>query len=208
MLVACDLSGKATGAFDETEEQVIDTSSLLKEDGTLEGTGRFLAPNSLGQVRGSRSFHLNFKLVNDGSSLTLTAFANQELLEGVGLEFIRVADQLEVRIFGGGTEITIRDRFTQIRADRTIELMIDIHNDHDDAAHLFIWPYLGDAARNYGPQNALVNTDFFKLPDFFDGFDFPDWHDQSVKGNGPFWGLDLDDVIVDIFKVGPPKDNS
>lgn len=207
-LFSCDLTGKDTGANDGLHGDFVDSSQLLLADGTLEGSGQIVASRSLGQVRGARSFHLRFNLPNEGSMVKLTAYGTRELRSGVALEFIRLNGQLEVTISGGGTEITIVDRFDHIDPTRTLDFMIDVHNDHDDASHLLVWPYLGDSATSYGPQNSIVNSDFFKLPIILDGYDFPDWHDFSVKGNGAFWGLDLLDAKVMIYRVAPPKDNS
>lgn len=207
VLSACDLTGKSTGANDSLARGVLDVQGILQADGTLRGSGQIISSESLGQVRGARSFHLQFYL-QEGGSLTLTTYANRELLDGVGVEFTREGQVLLVKFFGQGVEIQIADRLLEFNAAQRVNFMLDVHNDHDDAAHLLIWPYLGDNASAYGPQNALINTDFFQLPSGLDGFDFPDWLDMSVKGNGAFWGLDLKDAEVFIYRVDEAKDRS
>jgi hypothetical protein len=204
---ACDLTGKSTGANDGLARGVLDVQGILQADGTLKGTGQVLSTQGLGQVRSARSFHLQFKL-EDGGSVQLITYANTNLLEGVGIEFIREGSVLSARFFGSGVELLITDRLAQYNAAQVLNFMVDVHNDHDDAAHIFLWPYLGDSASLYGPQNSLVNSDFFQLPILLDGFDFPDWLDQAVKGNGAFWGLDLKDAEVMIYRMGAAKDQS
>lgn len=207
LLVGCDLTGKSTGANDGLLSGRTDVRGLLLSDGRLKGTGQFVSGESLGQVRGSKSFELQFVL-EEGGSLTLTTYSNSSLLDGVGVEFSRTGNKLSARFFGQGVELSIADRLLDWDATQKIHLLLDVHNNHDDAAHLLLWPYLGDASGTYGPQNALINTDFFQLPVELDGYDFPDWLDMSVKGNGAFWGLDLRDAEVLIYRVGESRDNS
>ena len=203
---ACDITGKDTGANQAIGETQV-TTGLQSIDGKLSGTGRVIVSESLGQVRGASSFHLRFKLEDEGE-VRLSTYGRANLDDSVGIEFRRKGERLEVKIFGGGVDTLILDRFNSFQANGVLEFMIDVHNNHDDAAHLFIWRYTTDNSSDYGAQNAIVNTDFFKLPLDLDGLDFPEWHDLAVKGNGSFWGLDLIDAEVEIYKAGPPKDNS
>lgn len=203
---ACDLTGKDTGANQEIPVTQV-TTGLQTIDGKLTGSGRVVVSQSLGQVRGSSSFHLRFKLEDDGE-VRLSTYGRANLDESVGVVFRRKGELLEVEVFGGGVDTLILNRFESFQASGVLDFIIDVHNNHDDAAHLFIWRYTSDNSSDYGAQNAIVNTDFFKLPLDLDGLDFPAWHDLSVKGNGPFWGLDLYDAEVEIYRAGPPKDNS
>ncbi len=206
LISACDITGKDTGANQAIDGTQV-TTGLQNIDGKLSGSGRVVVSKSLGQVRGASSFHLRFKLQDEGE-VRLSTYGRADLDQSVGVEFRRKAGLLEVKIFGGGVDTLILNRFENFQASGVLDFMIDVHNNHDDAAHLFIWRYTSDNSSDYGAQNAIVNTDFFKLPLDLDGLDFPEWHDLAVKGNGPFWGLDLIDAEVEIYKAGPPKDNS
>lgn len=206
LFVACDITGKSTGANDRVGG-FLASGSLTQIGQGLSGVGSIVSSNPVGSVKGARSFRLRFKL-DDGGALTFVAYSNATLLNGVEIEFQRRFSELEVIVKGGGFEHSVKSRFTTSNASGTLDFMIDVHNDHDDATHLFIWPYLGEASGTYGVANALVNSDFFKLPEVLDGYDFYDWHDDGVKGQGAFWGLRLNQAEVLIYRDAAPKDNS
>lgn len=192
----CELTGKDTGANSGLDQaNTLDQEGLLQPDGTLVGSGLFVVPESLGQVKGLRSFRLRFAL-EDGGSLKLISYANQEMGAGVELEFVRHRDVIELSFAASGAFLNTTDRLLDYDAGGVLDFVIDVHNNHDDAAHVFVWPFISDSPQSYGPENALINSDFFALPTALDGFDFPDWYDLSAKGNGNFWGLELKDARV------------
>lgn len=198
-LISCEqLTGASTGANDSAEIGKT-RGGLLQQDGTLQGSGSIIFQKNLGPVKGAKSFEIIFELEPDGS-LEIQTYTNENLEKGVGLKVQRVGDQLEVTVKGGGHEQVFYRPFENIDPSERIHWMIDSHNDHDDANHLLIWEYRENGG--YTTSNALLNSDFFKLPLDLDGLEFYEWHDYGVVGQGAFWGLILEDSRVFEYETG------
>lgn len=200
-LASCDqLTGASTGANDSLGPGRT-SGDLLQTDGSLQGHGEIIFSEPLGPIKGAKNFELIFELEVDGS-LEVQTYTRDDLSGGVGLVVKRLNDQLEVRIKGDGYQKTFYTPFEDIDPSKKIHWVIDSHNDHDDANHLLIWEYRSSG--NYTASNALLNSDFFKLPLDLDGLEFFEWHDNGVKGKGAFWGLKLQDARVIKYKTSAP----
>lgn len=206
LLSACDMTGKETGANQDLNRFVF-SDSLTQTGQGLTGVGTITSSSPVGSVRGARSFRLRF-LLEEGGSLSFVGYSNSSLLGGVEVEFQRNFNELQVMIKGGGFEHSVKKRFIDYNASKVLDFVIDVHNNHDDATHVFIWPYLGEGSNNYSVATSLMDSDLFKLPETLDGDEFYDWHDFGVKGSGAFWGLKLNGVEVFIYKDDTQKNNS
>ena len=187
MFTSCkELTGENTGANDIKGDNIIsgvhyvslEENKILLE-GTMDDAGR-----------SSHLFKLRF-LLPETKQISFSFFASEKLSGGVQTVFSRVDGVVQMEmILNGLSHIVDLDSITS----DTVELAIDIHNDHADA-HILIWDLNGpyeDEEECVEDGGCLYNTEFYTDPN-------PGpWGTQGQAGD-QFWGIEGDkDLILEI----------
>ncbi len=195
-LVACgggynpDADAAAGSSFDHSIGgygilTVGDPSGLtLNPDNTIEGEGSFRFADTLDGIETNNNYILNFELAADGQ-LVFIANSRQDLTRGIEMTFKRVGatSDLQVTIETSGNVIDISDFFVGIKADQSISLMFDVHNNHGASAHIIAWDHLVDS------DNAILDGTL------------------GGRGFGKDWGIRVSDSKLLSVSKGPPKDD-
>ncbi len=166
---------------------------VLKED-----SGLTISPNSLDgsgfvafndpitpAAKDARNIALNLSL-EQGGSLTVYAFANQDLQHGIELSFTRVNDQLmSLSYENTAGELTSVDIATQ-NPDDYLPLSFDIHNQATPSGSRILGWDDADAAPDSSDAYLLDDT-------------------EAKPGVGTFLALRLDRAHVTGLKLAAPK---
>lgn len=137
------------------------------------------------QVDEAMGFTLLFELPKDGNKASVIAFADKTLENGVELQFTRQGKELhfELRANGKKQADTI---LAGIDASQTMNLLVDVHNNDGDNAHVLVWKSEGEAYEGHvhvHEEDALFNEET-----------------TDGKGRGVFSGL-KSDLDVHFFGV-------
>lgn len=146
-------------------------------DQVLNGSASIVFHEPMKEVNSARNFKLNFSIPVETHGLSLIAFADNKLHNGVQLRFIRTPNnKLSFSVgLDGSTQIS---KVLNVDTSKEIELSVDVHNNDGDNAHIIIWN--GD--------NEVFNQE------------------TTGKGKGSFWGLVLEGPVYSA-EVGEPKDH-
>lgn len=172
-----ELTGDHTGANDLPFQGKFVGGLLFVE---LEG-GKSLLNGTMNQGD-SHSFRLKFQL-RDGESLRYFFFANKDLNDGVIVTFSRDSNEVWMKLSLNG----VSDTQNLGALPETIDLLIDIHNDHEDA-HLLAWQrqndsdIYDDSEGCVEAKSCLYNTESYTFPN-----EGP-WGSQG-RAQGNFWGI-------------------
>lgn len=197
-----DLSGGSTGANDNIGDSVV-SDGLIQEGRTIRGSGELAFATSLGLVNSGKSFRLKFNLDENGSVEIIT-YASRDLKNGINYKYTKIGNQLHLEISSGNTRKVFNDVLQDYNPIDELHFVMDVHNDHADAAHLLVWPF--SETNTYHGHDAILNSDDFKFPYDEGGLDFSEWYSRATKGRGQFWGLRLNNATVLDYEVAAPKD--
>ena len=106
------------------------TGEIDTENGNMIGSGQVIFKQSLGSTDVQKSFQMNFKLQEDGSSLVLHTFSSKELTDGLNFEFTRSSGNISVQLNG----TTLPDIPS---SDGSVSVDIDVHN-NESPAHIIL----------------------------------------------------------------------
>lgn len=158
---------------------ITDSTALNRSENRLSGTGSLVFNDPLGEEE--RNFKLSFRL-EDGGSLTLTAYADQALAQGVGVLLKRQGSALSV-MFKGPEGESATQTLAGVNASDSISLRIDVHNS-EEPAHILVWP---EGISTYNEEAAVMNSEAaLEVPG---------------QGQGKLWGLSLQEATVEGLEV-------
>ncbi len=163
-----DTSGDVASAI-EANSVLSGTPTIA--DNSISGDGSIIFTNSLGAVDSGRHFQVAAAL-DEGESFTIHAYADDQLANGIDLVVSRPMNtptSLEVTIDGSD----ISSAFTDVAADATINILMDVHND-ENPTHVLIWP-AGET--EFSDTTTLENSE--------------DTGTVLGQGAGAFWGITL-----------------
>ncbi|WP_372655761.1 hypothetical protein [Halobacteriovorax sp.] len=188
---SCDeLTGGDTGA------SLIDkTSDLIGGlDSVSAGERKYLLNGSVSNGGNSgHYFRLKFKLPEE-ESLSFYFFSSRSLDSGMKYFFERVNGSVFLTISLNGLED--RTELVEFKEVDTVDVAIDIHNDHTDA-HMLVWDYNG--ARGDYEECSFDGGCLYNTEDF--AFDV--WIGVG-RANGLFWGFEGDKSLIELLEG--PKD--
>jgi hypothetical protein len=116
-------------------------------------------------------------LLDAGESFTIHAYSDDQLADGIDLVVSRPENtptSLEVTV--DGTDIS--SAFTNVAADQTINILMDVHND-ENPTHVLIWP---EGETLFSDTTTLENSE--------------DTGSVTGQGAGAFWGITLDGAEI------------
>lgn len=134
-----------------------DASKLALGATRISGTGSIVFANTIDAIGEDTSHALSFRL-NDGGSLTLVAYADPSLAQGLEFVFTREGRALKSVVRKAGDDASALDfsaELANINASRVINLQIDTHNG-ESPAHLIVWDGLES---EFHEDNALLNSE-------------------------------------------------
>ncbi len=173
-LVSCgELTGDKTGANDFLISELIGGQAFIELS-----NGKNLLSGTMKKGE-AHSFRINFQLP-ENESASFFFYANQQLENGLSISFTRSGDEIITIITLNG----ITDRRSLGKRPNNIDLILDVHNDHEDA-HILLWNYkgpYGDTEECVEDKSCLYNSEFYTFPN-----DGP-WGGQG-KASGTFWGV-------------------
>ena len=183
--------GTSTGANDFIINDLIGGISFVEV-----GPGKALFNGTLANG-GSSAHAFNIKTkVAEGKILKFYFNADKTLTNGIIVSLTKVGDKAEIGLEINGSAHSIE---TELSSDNIMDLVIDVHNDHEDA-HILIWDAngpKGDAEECVETGDCLYNTEYFTDPN-------PGpWGDQG-KGPGVFWGFEGDNTLI--IEVSGPNE--
>ena len=149
------------------------------------GTGSLIYNTPLESVQSGHSWALAFTL-QDGGSLTLLSNTNNQLGNGVAIQFSRAGAVLSAKLKAAGSETDVSAAFTSIDASGAISLQVDIHND-ETPAHVLVW-----SGTDFSEGAALLNSE-------------DAGNEVPGSGSGTYWGLELNNATVSTIERTSPK---
>lgn len=187
ILSSCgELTGKETGANKLTEDILSGGISFIEL-----GDNKILLEGTMNKGD-AHSFNLKFRLP-EGKSLRYFFFSKRNLEGGVSVTFSRQDSELSVNIELNG----VSDTRVLTEIGEVVDVVIDIHNDHEDA-HILLWDKsssFGDEEECVDDGSCLYNTEYYTFPN-----DGP-WGSQG-RAPGTFWGVQGDRSLI-IQHEGP-----
>ncbi len=178
---------KELNSLSGAEYVVVDAGDLVFGSDSISGSGSVVFNSPLSEIGSKNSYRLTITL-QDGGSATLVTNSTNSLQGGVGVNFTRSADTLDVSISAGGGTTSVSSKFVGVKASLPLTFQVDVHND-ESPAHLLFWD--GDIA-NFTEENVLLNSEEA-------GFESPG------KGSGTFWGVVLKKATVTQAALSGPK---
>jgi hypothetical protein len=178
-LVACGSdSSNDTPATSAIEANTVFSgeTTLTTGDDSVSGVGSIIFTASLGAVDSGRHFQVG-ALLDAGESFTIHAYSDDQLADGIDLVVSRPENtptSLEVTV--DGTDIS--SAFTNVAADQTINILMDVHND-ENPTHVLIWP---EGETLFSDTTTLENSE--------------DTGSVTGQGAGAFWGITLDGAEI------------
>ncbi len=147
---------------------------------TVSGSGTV----NFGKIADSAESGRNFKftvILEEGSSVTLNAFAQDDLANGANIVFTRTGSTVT---FDGGEGAKTLLTADSANADATgpLTINVDVHNDEDDEAHVIAW------AGDKDPEEVSDEIE-----------------NHATKGVGVYGGLTLANASVTSFVVAADK---
>lgn len=169
-----DDSTSAAGSAIEVNSVLSGTPSVV--DNSISGNGSVIFTSALGAVDSGRHFQVQ-ALLDEGESLTIHTYADNQLANGIDLVVTRPANtptSLEVIVDGSD----ISSSFTGVAADQPISILMDVHND-ENPSHVLIWP---EGETEFSDTTTLENSE--------------DTGVVNGQGAGAFWGITLSGAEV------------
>ena len=155
--------------------------SGITEDGSgVSGTGTV----DFGEIADSADSARNFKFtvsLEEGSSVTLNAFAQDDLANGANIVFTRTGSTVTFN-GGEGAKTLLNANLTNADANAAMTINVDVHNNEEGEAHVIAW------AGNTDPEE-----------------DSEDLENHATKGVGVYAGLTLSNATVTSFSHGVAK---
>lgn len=173
-----------SSTLDGQTYSIISDTGLLSDGDIVSGNGSIIFNNPLPSISSNRSYYISFSLEDDGE-LVLYSHSINTLEDAISVVFTRNDSTLTVSLVKGSTTEDISDAFSNVSADESITLQIDIHNE-EVPSHILVWN-----GSDYSEEEAIVNTE--------NNFDSPG------NGEGTFWGLGLTNASVSDAVVSSPK---
>jgi len=191
-----DLTGKNTGAnvnnINNNNNDGTPVARLLGGISYIELADNKTRLEGTMSKGGAHSFRVKFNLP-EGESLRYSFFSAKELNDGVIITFSRVGSDVTANISLNG----VSDSRVLNGVGEVVDLVVDIHNDHEDA-HILLWnksgPF-GDEEECVDEETCLYNTEYYTFPN-----DGP-WGSQG-RAPGTFWGVQGDRSLI-ILLEGP-----
>ena len=163
--------------------KVLETGTLKHAENGVLGTGSIIVVNPTKDK--DNHYSLSFTLEDQGS-LLLTANADQNLKNGISVQFSRFEKRLGVLLKNDNREVDISSKFTDVDASGNLSFQLDLHNG-ENPTHILIWSNVTD----YSEQNAKFNSE--------EGAEAPG------QGTGDLWGLVLNKSSVGFAAVSEAK---
>lgn len=164
--------------------KVFEKETLEEKEDTITGTATILNPDPSVSTGSGQHYSLAGSLPDNGSKLTLHAFANNSLDEGVEIEFTHNEGTTEGVITVGGESVTLTGLSDISPTSFAIE--IDVHND-ETPAHVLIWA----TGTDFSEDAALFNSEE-------DG-------ELGGNGSGTYWGISLSNSSLSKATGGEPE---
>jgi hypothetical protein len=200
LIWALALSGALCACSSRTETEndkkfdafTADKSSLLENLSVAPlGTGRLMFTDPLGGFDSREHYILEFRFLEDGAELRLWShFSSFQRADGVEIIFRRNGDQVQVLMSTPGAPAQALEEWTWASERTPLRLRVEIHNGVAEGARGLVW---NDKISRDGlvwsqldqvhEANALIDSR--RLSHLF-----------FSKGQGLFWGLELDRVEV------------
>jgi len=129
------------------------SGSLTSQGNSLSGDGSVIFTASLGANASGKHIAVVVAL-DTGDSITIHAYSNNQLTNGIDLMVSRPASTpTNLQVTLAGTDVS--SSFTTVAADQAISIVMDVHND-ENPAHVLIWP-AGESA--FGEMTTLENSE-------------------------------------------------
>lgn len=114
--------------------------TIVQEGKTVKGEGKVIFVDVFEKPAVAKNFVIDFQL-EVGGSLSLIAFATNELTRGVTLQIERKDEgkPLTVNMIAGEDNYDISGKLTGFDPAKRIKMLVDIHNDHAPSTHFLIW---------------------------------------------------------------------
>jgi hypothetical protein len=164
--------GGGDGTFGGKAYQKVADEGLSGSDQELKGSGSVLFKDPLGEVAGEKNISLSFS-IEDGGSLTLTAFSDTKLQNGIKMILTRREKTLSATL-EIGTQKTDPRTLSSVDASGLVTLEIDVHN-AETPVHTLIW---NQGVASYTSSTAAYDSEASQM---------------QIQGNGtaPYWGIGL-----------------
>ncbi len=187
--VSCEeLTGEYTGA-DKIEAQAKNPDAVIKKIGKLQ----FVSVADKFRLDGvakngghsAHSFSTKTKLTNH-KELTLYFFATKHLESSLVIKIVR--NDLDLELTATLDNATYTHVIEDFDFQEANSFLFDIHNDHDEGIHFFIW--------KEGQTSTSLNCSFDETC-LFNSEDFIlDFTDDLGRAQGSYWGIsgDVDGV--------------
>ena len=200
-LVSCgQISGDSTGANDTKISGILGGQSYisLNDNQVLFEKG---VQGSTGDV--SHNFEVKIDM-NISNTATFYFFTDKNLNNGVKLKLVKDATNLTMTFSLNNVSHTHQ---TNSISGNIVHLSIDVHNDHDDAAHILMWNMHSNEPFSSEEECAYENTCLYNTESFTDPNPGP-WGSQG-KASGRFWGFEGEkEMIIQLKGPQDPLSNA
>lgn len=166
--------------FSGKSVEVFSSSSLIFEDQSTEGSGKFVFTDYFERPELGFNFSLDFELDNN-SEVKLISFADNELNNGVELIFTRKDKKLRITFKSSETTQNITPFLRKRISSNNPKLSVDIHNDHGSNPHILIW--------DESSHSLIFNSTL------------------KGRGFGKYWGFELTESRLNFATVSEPRDD-
>lgn len=176
------------GKIGATSFLLISDSGLSLTDTWIQGSGSALAKDPIGEIKSDKNIEISFNL-DEGGSVTLSAFGSKKNESGVAFSFLRKDKVLTVIVEAAGKNSNISKNFMAFDASNEVSLIVDVHNG-ESPAHLLVW--------KGGTENPTETNALFNSKKAGDG-------ESPGNGTGTFWGLNLSNAAVKTASIAEAK---
>lgn len=178
---------KNLNSLSGSEYVVVDAGNLTFGAESISGSGSIVFNSPLSEIGSKNSYRLTLT-IEDGGTITLVSNATNRLEGGVGVNFARSGETLNVSIVAGGGATDVSTKFVGVKASDPLTFQVDVHND-ESPAHLLMWD--GNIS-SFTQENARLNSEEAGL-------------ESPGKGTGTFWGVVLKKATVTQAALSGPK---
>jgi hypothetical protein len=178
-LIGMTSCGSSTpSAFDAFTTLIENNVEITQTNTQVSGNGTILFTNPItAEVSGDAGIELNFTL-EDAKTLTLYAFATNQLTGGIEFYFTRSNSKVFLQMIQSTSE-TSSFELEGVDATSTIALRIDIHNDEP---HVLAWNTATTTTSTM--SNVLYDSEGDSA------------EEAPGKGTGIYWGINLKEGVV------------
>jgi hypothetical protein len=179
------VSGTTPYTLGKSKYYTVSSGDLTNDGDSVSGTGSIIFEAPIDSIKTGIHVELD-GTIGDSGSITLIAFSDRSLENGIELKFSRDDDKLDAVVIANGKTENLSDAF----ADQSVSevgLSFDIHND-EAPAHVLVWPA---SSPGFGEDDTIYNSE--------DGPQTPG------NGNGPYWGMHMSKATVTKAEISEPR---